>query len=84
MALGAPVVAGGIGGIPEFIEHGVHGLVARHDDPADFADKISQVLDDPASAEARAAAAADRARQLFGPQPIVDRVVQVYQQLDMQ
>ena len=84
MALGTPVVAGGIGGIPEFIEHGLHGLVAKYDDPADFADRISQVLDDPASAEARAAAAAARARQLFDPQQIVDRVLEVYQQLDTQ
>jgi len=46
MLAGKVVVAGAIGGIPEFIEDGKSGLLARYDDPVDFAAKLDAVLGD--------------------------------------
>lgn len=40
MALAKPIVAGEIGGIPEFIDDGKNGLLAQYNSSKDFADKI--------------------------------------------
>ena len=44
MSLSRPVVASNIGGIPELIEDGREGLLAAYQEPADFAKKISVLL----------------------------------------
>jgi len=46
MAAGKTVVAGRIGGIPEFVSDGHDGFLAIYNDPADFAQKIEKVLGD--------------------------------------
>ncbi len=60
MVLGKPVVISRAGGIPEFIEHGVSGLMADPLKPEDFADKIGAVLGDPERARAMGRAARER------------------------
>lgn len=59
MYQGCPVVCSDSGGSPESVIHGQTGLLARSEDPADFAAKIAAMLDDPAAA-ARMGAAARR------------------------
>jgi glycosyltransferase involved in cell wall biosynthesis len=44
MALGKPVVASNIGAIPEFIKDGKNGFLAGHNQPAEFAEKIMNLL----------------------------------------
>jgi glycosyltransferase involved in cell wall biosynthesis len=56
-ASGAPVVATRVGGVPAILEDGVHGLMAPDDDAEGVADRILNLLDDPASARKMAAAA---------------------------
>lgn len=46
MALGVPVVASRVAGVPELIEDGVEGLLFRPSDWADLSDKMSTLLSD--------------------------------------
>lgn len=50
MSLARPLVISRVGGVPEFIEHGVTGRMADPLDPADFAQNILAVLQDPQAA----------------------------------
>lgn len=47
LACGVPVVTTPLPSLPELVEDGVHGLVARDQDPGDFADKIERLARDP-------------------------------------
>jgi glycosyltransferase involved in cell wall biosynthesis len=59
MWAGVPVVAAAVGGVPFLIRDGETGFLAKADDPADLAARITHVLSHPAAA----AAAAARARE---------------------
>jgi glycosyltransferase involved in cell wall biosynthesis len=48
MAVGTPVVASNIGGIPEIIRDGQDGFLVPPDDPQALADKLRLILSDPA------------------------------------
>lgn len=50
MAIGLPVIASRVSGIPELIEHGVNGWLVDADQPAALADAIAKLLDEPALA----------------------------------
>ena len=54
MAAERPVVATRVGGIPEAIDHGVHGLLVEPGDAAGIAQAIAEVLRRPDAARARA------------------------------
>lgn len=51
-ACGRPVVGSRIGGIPDFVRHGDNGLLAEPGDPADLADRLHRLLEDPVAADA--------------------------------
>jgi glycosyltransferase involved in cell wall biosynthesis len=57
MAMGLPVVASNVSGIPELVRDGVNGLLVEADAPHALADAIERVLQqpDPAAALGRAA-----------------------------
>jgi glycosyltransferase involved in cell wall biosynthesis len=48
MAHGCPIVATNVGGIPELIQDGINGLLCAPADPLCLADKICQLIGDPA------------------------------------
>lgn len=50
-ACGTAVVASAIGGIPDLVRDGDNGLLARPGDPDDLADRLLQLLEDPAAAD---------------------------------
>jgi glycosyltransferase involved in cell wall biosynthesis len=56
-ASGLPVVSTDVGGVPTILEHGVHGLLAPHDDDAAIAAHIVTLLETPEYARQLAAAA---------------------------
>jgi D-inositol-3-phosphate glycosyltransferase len=59
-ACGTPVVAADVGGLSTLVDHGRSGLLVDSRDPADYAEALAFVLDDPmAAAEMSAVAAAD-------------------------
>jgi glycosyltransferase involved in cell wall biosynthesis len=48
MAVGRPVVASRLGGLPFTVTDGATGLLFEPGDPRDLASKINRLLDDPA------------------------------------
>jgi L-malate glycosyltransferase len=44
MSLGIPIVSRSVGGIPEIIESGIHGLLVHSDDPSELAAACTHVL----------------------------------------
>ena len=65
MALGTPVVATTVTGIPEAVEHGVGGLLVPPGEPPALAAALRTVLDDPALAARCALAARARVEERF-------------------
>jgi N-acetyl-alpha-D-glucosaminyl L-malate synthase BshA len=75
MACGVPVVASGVGGLPEIIEDGVTGYTCRPDDVDGMADRGVQLLTD----RALHARVADAAAMLVRETYCTDRVVPMYE-----
>ncbi|WP_323001172.1 glycosyltransferase family 4 protein [Denitromonas sp.] len=56
MAYGKPVVATNVGGIPEIVSDGVHGLLVPPSMPSELADKLLMLLSNPTLARSMGAA----------------------------
>jgi glycosyltransferase involved in cell wall biosynthesis len=65
MALGRPVIASNVGGLPEVVDDGVTGKLVEPGDPKALAAAIACLLDDPVSCTRFAAAGRARVNQLF-------------------
>ncbi len=52
MAMGLPVVASAVSGIPELVNDGINGLLVPPDDPGKLAQAIMRVIQDPGFAQA--------------------------------
>ena len=81
MEAARPIVATAVGGVPDLIDDGVHGLLVRPQDPQALARAISALLDDRARAGELAANARARARREFDLSVTVDRVGALYHDL---
>jgi glycosyltransferase involved in cell wall biosynthesis len=73
---GIPMVASGVGGIPEIL--GQNGVLVPPQDPAKLAQAITVALDDPSGARAAAARLHDRIRTLFSQDAMVQGVLTGY------
>jgi len=80
MAQGKPVVASRIGGLAEFVEHGVSGFLAHPEKPEEFAEYMAWVFDQPQAAEAMGRRARERVRRLCDREVIRERLVKLYTQ----
>lgn len=78
MAMGRPVVASAVGGLPELVEDGVTGLVVPPGDPAALAAALGSLLSDPARAEKLGAAGRSRFARLFSLGVFYENTQKVY------
>jgi glycosyltransferase involved in cell wall biosynthesis len=81
MAAGKAVVATRVGGVPDLIEHGVHGLLVERRDPDALAAAVGELLGDPGRAAAMGARARQRRREEFDIEVTVRRVEALYEEL---
>lgn len=81
MASGKPVVATKIGGIPEAVEDGVSGLLVAPQDASALAGAIRSLLQDRALSNRLAAAGRERVVERFGAETMVERTMDLYEEL---
>lgn len=77
MALGRPVIASRVGGIPEMIVDGETGLLVPPGDEAALATAIEQLLADPTRARTLGSAARERMARLFKPEDQLDALTSI-------
>jgi len=65
MRRGLPVVGFAVGGIPDWLEDGVTGILAEPGDPRSLADAMARLVDDPALASALGEAGELKAEREF-------------------
>jgi glycosyltransferase involved in cell wall biosynthesis len=80
-ALGVPVVASAVGGIPELVEDGVTGLLVPPGDVAALAEALTRLVSDPDEAARLGRAAWSRVRARHHPQVHVTALVATYREL---
>lgn len=76
-ALGVPVVAGNGHGVPDVVDHGHTGLLCPVGDGRAFRDAVAALLDEPAQARARGAAAALQVRRRHSVDAAASRLKEV-------
>ncbi len=81
MAKAKPIVASRIGGIPEFIEHGKSGLLAEHNNPKDFAEKIIHTLHNKDMAIEMGKNARQRALKIFDEEMVKNQLLDLYKSI---
>jgi colanic acid/amylovoran biosynthesis glycosyltransferase len=79
MVNGCPVVASGISGIPELVDHGVTGLLVPPARPDLLADGLAELLTDPSKRRRMAEAGRRRVAELHDGEGQIDRLVEVFQ-----
>lgn len=79
MALGKPVVSMAVGGIPDIVEDGVMGHLVTKKDPALFAEKVIDLLDDPGKAQQFGKTAQTKTLNRFGVQRLAKDINTLYQ-----
>jgi glycosyltransferase involved in cell wall biosynthesis len=83
MAAGKPVVGTRVGGIPDLIDDGVHGLIIPPRDVAALADAIARLIEDPERAKAMGIRGQERQRAEFSVESLVRRIEELYEELYM-
>jgi len=81
MAAGLPVVGTRVGGVPELIEQGVHGLLVDPGDPDALASAVASMLRNPALRAEMGARARERQRREFDIDVTVRRLETIYEEL---
>ena len=81
MAGGAPIVATAVGGVPELIDDGVHGVLTRPQDPEALASGIERLLGDRELAGRLGRAARERQRAEYDLDVVIGRLERLYVEL---
>jgi len=78
MASGVPVVASGVGGLPEVVEHERTGLIVRD---GDYAKAVRRLLDNPDWAAKLGAAGREKAMRIFAVEKMVESTLSAYNEI---
>jgi glycosyltransferase involved in cell wall biosynthesis len=78
MALGIPVVATRVGGIPNLVEDGVTGLLVKPDDPKRLGNTILSLLDSPSRMKDMGKRGRERILTYFHPDLFLEKQMSVY------
>jgi glycosyltransferase involved in cell wall biosynthesis len=81
MEAGLPIVATRVGGVPDLIDDGVHGLLVEPEDPAALAGAVRSLLEDRERARAMGARARERRRSEFDLDVMVHNIEALYEEL---
>jgi glycosyltransferase involved in cell wall biosynthesis len=81
MSQGCPLVVTGAGALSEIVQDGVNGLVCRPDDPADLAEKLCCLTENPSLAERLGRQAAVDCRRRYNPDFLAARQAEYYQRV---
>jgi len=79
MSHGKPVVASGLGGIPDAVADGETGLLIPHGDPDILADALLRVISDGGLAKRLGEAGRERAKRLFSWDSIAEKHLEIYE-----
>ncbi|MEM7576434.1 MAG: glycosyltransferase [Planctomycetota bacterium] len=82
MACGSPVVAPGVGGIPELVSDGIHGRLYRPGDHESRLAALLSLLDDDQAAQRMGRFAAERVQQHFDRRRMADDYLALYVELN--
>jgi len=77
MANGVPVVASGVGGLPEIVEQGVTGLIVNN---GDFAGAVRSLLNDPEKAAEMGRRGRELVRRKFTVDVMVEKTLAAYRE----
>jgi len=77
MARGRPVIGFAVGGIPDWLDDGVTGILVPEADTAALGAAIADLLADPVRAQDLGRAGALRVRERFQPDQYLDRLMQI-------
>jgi len=80
MALGKPIVASNVGGIPDLVTHGKNGFLVPPKDPEELAKYIQILLEDGERREKMGLAGKDMVKN-FSSEIMVDRIAELYKEL---
>jgi glycosyltransferase involved in cell wall biosynthesis len=81
MALGCPLVAARVGGIPEIVRDDVNGLLHQPGDSADLGRKLVYLLNNPARATELGQQAFADCQRSYYPEVITARLVDFYRRV---
>lgn len=81
MAMGVPVVATAVGGIPELVQHHRTGILVRVDEYGAIARRVRQILQDREESEAMRQAAYHQVRTKYNSALMVERTLEVYRRV---
>jgi glycosyltransferase involved in cell wall biosynthesis len=81
MASGTPVVASGLGGLPEVVEHGVTGFLVEPGNSAELGERLAQILGDRRLAARLGRNARERFLERFTWEACAERCLSAYSEL---
>lgn len=78
MAMGKPVVATAVGGVPEIVRPGVTGYLHEHGNSKELADAILALIDNPEEASRMGRAAREQVRKNYSREKFVEEIAETY------